>query len=103
LPPSNRSSSPPPWPPPSGWSATPKFRSSNGGSPPTIRIDEETLDLVRRLAVLCPDAVIAGIRNRQGRTTARNHRFDGNRSPVCALTGASRVFNQRGHPQMASL
>jgi DNA invertase Pin-like site-specific DNA recombinase len=47
--------------------------------PPTIRTDEETLDLLRRLAVLYPDAVIAGILNRQGRTTARGHRFDGNR------------------------
>jgi hypothetical protein len=47
--------------------------------PPTIRTDEETLDLVRRLAVLYPDAVIAGILNRQGRTTARGHRFDGHR------------------------
>jgi hypothetical protein len=31
---------------------------------------------VRRLAALYPDAVIAGILNRQGRTTARGHRFD---------------------------
>jgi len=47
--------------------------------PATVRTDEETLDLVRRLAALYPDAVIAGILNRQGRTTARGHRFEANR------------------------
>jgi DNA invertase Pin-like site-specific DNA recombinase len=47
--------------------------------PATIRTDEDTLDLVRRLATLYPDAVIAGILNRQGRTTARGHRFEANR------------------------
>jgi len=47
--------------------------------PATVRTDEETLDLVRRLATLYPDAVIAGILNRQGRTTARGHRFEANR------------------------
>jgi hypothetical protein len=34
---------------------------------------------VRRLAALYPDAVIAVILNRQGRTTARGHRFEANR------------------------
>jgi DNA invertase Pin-like site-specific DNA recombinase len=47
--------------------------------PATVRTDEETLDLVRRLAALYPDTVIAGILNRQGRTTARGHRFEANR------------------------
>jgi hypothetical protein len=47
--------------------------------PATIRTDEATLDLVRRLAMLYPDTVIAGILNRQGRTTARGHRFEANR------------------------
>jgi DNA invertase Pin-like site-specific DNA recombinase len=47
--------------------------------PATVRTDEDTLALVRRLAVHYPDTVIAGILNRQGRTTARGHRFDGNR------------------------
>lgn len=40
-------------------------------SPPPIRTDEDTLDLVRRLAVHYPDAQIAGILNRQGRHTPR--------------------------------
>ena len=47
--------------------------------PATIRTDEDTLALVRRLALHYPDAVIAGILNRQGRRTARGHRFDANR------------------------
>jgi DNA invertase Pin-like site-specific DNA recombinase len=47
--------------------------------PATIRTAEETVALVRRLAVHYPDTVIAGILNTQGRTTARGHRFEGNR------------------------
>ena len=47
--------------------------------PATIRTDEDTVGLVRRLAVHYPDAVIAGILNRQGRTTVHGLRFDGNR------------------------
>jgi excisionase family DNA binding protein len=43
--------------------------------PPPIRTDEDTVELVRRLAVYYPDAVIAGILNRQGRKTARDERF----------------------------
>ena len=34
---------------------------------------------MRRFATLYPDTVIAGILNRQGRTTAHGHRFEGNR------------------------
>ena len=40
-----------------------------------MRTDEDTIALVRRLAVHYPDAIIAGILNRQGRRTARGHRF----------------------------
>ena len=47
--------------------------------PATVRTDEETLDLVRRLAGFYPDTVIAGILNKQGRTTPRGHRFEANR------------------------
>jgi DNA invertase Pin-like site-specific DNA recombinase len=43
--------------------------------PATVRTDEDTIDLVRRLAVHYPDAVIAGILNRQGRKTATGLRF----------------------------
>ena len=45
----------------------------------SVRTDEDTVALMRRLAVLYPDAVIAGILNRQGRTTARGLRFEANR------------------------
>jgi len=41
----------------------------------TVRTDEDTVALVRRLAVHYPDAVIAGILNRQQRTTVYGHRF----------------------------
>ncbi len=47
------------------------------------RTAEETVDLVRRLAVHYPDAVIAGILNRQERATATGLRFTANR--VCSL------------------
>jgi len=42
------------------------------------RTDEDTIWLLRRLAVLYPDEVIAGILNRQGRKTATGERFTAN-------------------------
>ncbi len=42
------------------------------------RTDEDTIALLRRLAVLYPDEVIAGILNRQGRRTATGERFTAN-------------------------
>jgi DNA invertase Pin-like site-specific DNA recombinase len=47
--------------------------------PATIRTDEDTIELLRRLAIHYPDTVIAGILNRQGRTTARGMSFTANR------------------------
>jgi hypothetical protein len=44
----------------------------------TIRTDEDTIALVRRLAVHYPDAVIAGILNRQVRRTVHGHSFEAN-------------------------
>jgi hypothetical protein len=41
-----------------------------------LRTDDDTIALVRRLAVHYPDAVIAGILNRQGRRTATGQRFN---------------------------
>lgn len=58
--------------------------------PATIRTDEDTVALLRRLAVHYPDAVIAGILNRQGRKTAYGHRFE-----------AGRVGNLRRHWDIA--
>jgi DNA invertase Pin-like site-specific DNA recombinase len=43
--------------------------------PATVRTDEKTVELVRRLAAHYCDDVIAGILNRQGRSTARGLRF----------------------------
>jgi DNA invertase Pin-like site-specific DNA recombinase/uncharacterized protein YndB with AHSA1/START domain/predicted DNA-binding transcriptional regulator AlpA len=42
------------------------------------RTDEDTISLLRRLATLYPDEVIAGILNRQGRKTATGERFTAN-------------------------
>jgi len=42
---------------------------------PKLRTDEDTIDLVRRLAQYYSDSVIAGILNRQGRPTATGERF----------------------------
>jgi len=50
----------------------PRFRPSGP------RTDEDTIALLRRLAVLYPDEVIAGILNRQGRKTATGQRFTAN-------------------------
>lgn len=52
-------------------------------TPSPTRTNEETVALVRRLAAHYPDAVIAGILNRQGRRTATDLRFTANR--VCSL------------------
>ena len=46
---------------------------------PPIRTEQDTIELVRRLAVHYPDAVITGILNRQGRKTARGDRFTVNK------------------------
>jgi len=53
---------------------------------PKIRTDEDTISLIRRLAAHYPDAKIAGILNRQHRTTARGLSFT-----------ASRVASLRTH------
>jgi hypothetical protein len=47
-------------------------------NPRRVRTDEDTVELVRRLAVHYHDGVIAGILNRQGRKTVRGERFTAN-------------------------
>jgi DNA invertase Pin-like site-specific DNA recombinase len=47
--------------------------------PNTLRTDEDTIDLIRRLAVHYPDATIAHILNRQDRRTARGLSFTAGR------------------------
>ena len=44
-------------------------------APAKIRTSEDTIALIRRLAAHRPDTVIAGILNRQGRTSARGQTF----------------------------
>ena len=44
-----------------------------------IRTEEDTIELIRRLAAHHPDAVIAGVLNRQGKHTATGDRFTANR------------------------
>jgi predicted DNA-binding transcriptional regulator AlpA len=46
--------------------------------PATIRTDEDTISLIRRLAQHYPDATIAGILNTQGRVTVRGFAFNQN-------------------------
>jgi DNA invertase Pin-like site-specific DNA recombinase len=46
---------------------------------PKIRTDEDTIALLRRLAVHYPDAKIAGVLNRQGRRTARGLSYTASR------------------------
>jgi DNA invertase Pin-like site-specific DNA recombinase len=53
-----------------------------------VRTDEDTIALVRRLAAHYPDAVIAGILNRQGRKSAYGHRFTAN-----LVSGLRRQWN----------
>ena len=47
------------------------------------RTDEDTISLLRRLAALYPDEVIAMILNRQGRKTATGGRFTPTMSAAC--------------------
>ena len=46
--------------------------------PHGLHTDEDTISLLRRLAIHYPDEVIAGILNRQGRKTANGERFTAN-------------------------
>jgi hypothetical protein len=57
--------------------ATSELRVALKRKQPTVRTDEGTIGLVRRLAQHHPDATIAGILNRQGRLSARGQRFTG--------------------------
>jgi hypothetical protein len=47
-------------------------------TPKGLHTDDDTICLLRRLAVHYPDGVIAGILNRQGRRTASGERFTAN-------------------------
>jgi hypothetical protein len=70
---------------------TPAFR------PMGPRTDEDTISLLRRLAALYPDEVIAGILNRQGRKTATGERFNaiqiGSRAAIATFLAFNRQPN----------
>ncbi|BCH12329.1 hypothetical protein MesoLj131c_65870 (plasmid) [Mesorhizobium sp. 131-3-5] len=70
--------------------------------PATVRTDEDTLALLRRLAPQYPDAVIACILNHQGRRTAYGHRFDANRVGYLARTGRFPSARPRHQPPTAT-
>ena len=69
----------------------------------TVRTDEDTVALVRRLAVLYPDTVIAGILNRQGRRTARGLRFEGNRVNSLRQNWSIPCFEPKAHAATGEL
>lgn len=62
-----------------------------------MRTSEDTVELVRKLAALYPDAVIAGILNRQGRRTARGLRFT--QARVASLRWSRKIARYRPPPQ----
>jgi hypothetical protein len=57
--------------------------------PPAIRTDDDTIELIRRLACHHPDATIAGILNRQGRQSATGQRFTA--TMVAGLRGYRKI------------
>ena len=64
-----------------------------------IRTDEDTIDLMRRLAMHPPDTVIAGVLNRQGRKTATGTSFTANR--VSSLRTHWKIPCHQAPPQAA--
>ncbi len=70
---------------------------------PTVRTDEETIDLVRRLAVHYPDAIIAGILNRQERRTATGDRFTQGKVGNLRRYWKIPRFEPRGNPTEGEL
>jgi DNA invertase Pin-like site-specific DNA recombinase len=71
--------------------------------PAPIRTDENTVDLVRRLAMHYPDTVIAGILNRQGKTTATGMRFTANRVSSLRTHWEIPCFKGPGLPQQGDV
>jgi hypothetical protein len=59
------------------------------------RTEEDTIALLRRLAVLYPDEVIAGILNRQGRKPRPAGASRPTRSVVCAVIAIFLAFKRR--------
>jgi DNA invertase Pin-like site-specific DNA recombinase len=66
---------------------------------PTLRTEEDTVDLIRRLAAHYHDATIAGILNRQGRRTVRGERFTA--AGVASIRRYRKIPSCQSHPQEA--
>jgi len=72
-------------------------------NPARVRTDEDTVELVRRLAAHYPDGVIAGILNRQGRKSVRGERFNANQiGSLRRYRGIAR-FEPPAHPPQGEL
>ena len=70
---------------------------------PKIRTDEDTVDLLRRLAVHYPDATIAAILNRQHRTTARGLSFTASRVQSLRHHWKIPCYQPSDHPREGEL
>ena len=72
-------------------------------SVPTIKTDEDTVQLIKRLAVHYPDGMIAGILNRQERKTATGQTFTANR--VSSLRNHRKIprYKKSDHPDDGDL
>jgi hypothetical protein len=71
--------------------------------PRRLRTDEDTVDLVRRLAVHYPDASIAGILNRQGRRTPRGLSYTAGRVQGLRHYWGISCHQDTGNPQEGEL
>ena len=76
--------------------AVPRFK------PMGPRTNEDTISLLRRLAALYPDEVIAGILNRQDRKTATGERFTANQVGSLRKYRGIPRFEAPGRPRMGS-
>jgi len=72
-------------------------------NPARVRTDEDTVELVRRLAVHYPDGVIAGILNRQGRKTVHDERFTANQVGNLRRYRNIACFEPRAEPAKGEL
>ena len=70
---------------------------------PKIRTDDDTVDLIRRLAVHYPDAQIAGVLNRQGRRTARGMSYTASRVQSLRYHWKIPCHQPSGDPQEGEL
>ena len=73
------------------------------GRPAPLRTEEETVELVRRLATHYPDRQISAILNRQGRSTVKGLRFTRNRVAVLRTSWGIPCYQAPEHPPPGDL